>query len=256
MPVKRSTRKSKKRSRRISTAGNILSHLDVTTKNDIPALMKRITKGPVTVILVYADWCGHCNTYKPEFNKLAKSPERTTQIVSINEKVLSPVNEMFKKNNSNAGSLNPDGYPTVFIANKDASLISPIKRDSVGEVMKRAGPLAEESISKPLEIESLEPLEPSEPSLKPSPMNEMPAFAPTPTFAPIAPMKPKKDNYKPAINPLDKNPFNKNRFDKNPFDVSAHTGGSLYRKMAESMKSLKHHFTSDILTRKHNKRHK
>ena len=235
MPVKRSkysTKKSKKRSRRISTAGNILSHLDVTTKNDIPALMKRIAKGPVTVILVYADWCGHCNTYKPEFNNFAKSPERTTQVVSINEKVLSPVNEMLLKNNANAGSLNPDGYPTVFIANKDASLISPIERASAGEVMKRAGPLAEESISAPLE-----PLEPLE-SLKANQMNEMPEIPPTPTFAPMAP---KNDKYKPA---------------ENPFGVSRHTGGSLYRKMAESMKSLKHHFTSDVLTRKHRKHRK
>ena len=256
--------KTKTRGRKISsTVGDILSHIDVRSKKDIPEFIKRITKGPVTVVLVYADWCGHCHTYKPEFNKLAQSPNRTSQVLSLNETMVDAANESLKKLNNNAKSIKVDGYPSTLVVSNNGSLVENVERRSIGEVMNQSGTLAKQSIAAPSVIESplaevKEPsfteeykedniipeypsLSPSKPSSLSSSSSTLPNTPPVPTFT--APMKPAVAAYKP----------------KQDINISGHVGGSLYRKMAESMKAVPNPFSLDIMKsfgKKHTKKHR
>ena len=67
--------------------------------------MALIHQGPVTFVLVYADWCGHCQKYKPLWKTLEKTPGRTANIVSIRDDMLPKISDV-------AGA-KIQGYPSV-----------------------------------------------------------------------------------------------------------------------------------------------
>lgn len=67
--------------------------------------MTLIHQGPVTFVLVYADWCGHCQKYKPFWKTLEKTPGRTANIVSIRDDMLPKISDV-------AGA-KIQGYPSV-----------------------------------------------------------------------------------------------------------------------------------------------
>ena len=65
------------------------------------------------LVLIYADWCGHCQTFKPLWEDYKKIPGRTVPMASVNERMLS-------KTPFKAAKL--DGYPsTVVYSGKDGS---------------------------------------------------------------------------------------------------------------------------------------
>jgi thiol-disulfide isomerase/thioredoxin len=65
---------------------------------------------------VYANWCGHCQTLNPEWNKmkslLKKNPN--IQFVEIEESQKNKLNNLKKK----FPQLEINGYPTIFKINK------------------------------------------------------------------------------------------------------------------------------------------
>jgi thiol-disulfide isomerase/thioredoxin len=111
--------------------------------------MKRILAGPVTIILVYADWCGHCHEFMPKFKSMIKSPNRTTQVASIENSMEKQVHEALQKNNSNVKPMIVKGYPSVNAVDMQGNFIKEIPRESVKTVLNTGGPLAEQSISSP-----------------------------------------------------------------------------------------------------------
>jgi thiol-disulfide isomerase/thioredoxin len=87
--------------------------LDVRSPKDIPMFESLLKKGPMAVVLVYADWCGHCQTFK---NKV------------WNEKTLN------RTKNLNTAALHYDmvdqtslkntpiqGYPSMFLVGQDSN---------------------------------------------------------------------------------------------------------------------------------------
>ena len=64
-----------------------------------------IHKGPLTFVLVYADWCGHCTRYKPTWKALEKTPGRKANIVSVRDDMLSKVPTI--------ANAKLQGYPSV-----------------------------------------------------------------------------------------------------------------------------------------------
>ncbi len=86
------------RRRKSSTAGKILPPLDVRNSKHLKDFEKRIKTGPLTIILVYADWCGHCHTMMPHYDAATKSPSRSVQAVKVNEQMLSDVNSIVNRN--------------------------------------------------------------------------------------------------------------------------------------------------------------
>ena len=97
---KRSTRKSS------SSAKSFMNVTSLGQMNGLKGLLKNNT---VILVLVYADWCGHCQRFKPDWKSLGKMPSRNVPMVSIRDDVFpkSPLQSM----------MSVDGYPTVAVVN-------------------------------------------------------------------------------------------------------------------------------------------
>ena len=129
-----------------STVGKILPPLDVKTPEDIPGFLTRLGMGPITIVMVYADWCGHCHTMRPKFDAASNSPDRTCQVASINETQVENVNNALKTSVNKSANLNPSGYPSGFIMQRNGeSAPLELVPDALPEVMNKSGTLAEEA---------------------------------------------------------------------------------------------------------------
>lgn len=77
---------------------------------DVKKLMGMVSKNKFVIVLVYADWCGHCRTYKQNvWNPMKKIMSRKMPMAEINE-------TMYKK--TPVGSATINGYPTVILLKK------------------------------------------------------------------------------------------------------------------------------------------
>ncbi len=104
---KRSMKKSVKKSAKRRTTH--VPSLDVKSLAQMSSLKTIMKNHPVILVLVYADWCGHCQHFKPEWKSLTNLPSRNVPMVSIRDDVFnaSPLNT----------SLKVEGYPTVAVVN-------------------------------------------------------------------------------------------------------------------------------------------
>ena len=132
---------SRRRSRRQSTVGKITPPLDVRSEDSISSLMKLVKKGPITIILVYADWCGHCHTYKPKFDEAAKNRKSPFQVASINDEMLNSVNERIKSMNKSA-NINVSGYPSVVSLNNKGEFVKDLSQDAAIKMLNTPMPNA------------------------------------------------------------------------------------------------------------------
>jgi hypothetical protein len=115
-PKKKGKTKRTKRANPVKNGGGITSPfdgMDVATEEDLSRLDELLKKNTVVVALIHADWCGHCQTFKPLWEDYKKIPGRNVPMVSINEKMLSRT--PFK-----AAKIN--GFPsTVVYSGKDGT---------------------------------------------------------------------------------------------------------------------------------------
>ncbi len=84
--------------------------LNVTGPGQFGQLSKLLGKNPVVLVFVYADWCGHCQHFKPDWKKLEATPNRNMAMVSIRDDAFknSPLNNL----------VTPEGYPTLSFVSK------------------------------------------------------------------------------------------------------------------------------------------
>lgn len=125
--TRRSTRGSTRGSRRRSAPvfGKMMPPLDVRSSADVAGLMKRIRNGPLTIVLVYANWCGHCHRFMPHFDKAAQTPGRSVQVAKINEEALGAVNAELSRNN--AKPVEVSGYPSVIAVSPAGEVVGNIE---------------------------------------------------------------------------------------------------------------------------------
>lgn len=98
--------------------GSIMPPVDVDRDEMMDEFVKRMKKGPVTLVLVYAPWCGHCVQYKPEFEKMVNTPNRNIQVAQLRDDM---VNKAPLKN------ANINSYPSVILVNKEGEVVEEIQ---------------------------------------------------------------------------------------------------------------------------------
>jgi thiol-disulfide isomerase/thioredoxin len=158
------TRKGRKFKPRRTARGHRHSNtgvLDVRSEDGLAKFVKLLGNGKTTIVVVYADWCGHCHEFIPHFDKASKNSNHTTNQAKVNETMLPKVNEAMKKRN--ATPLDVEGYPSVIAVTNNTNVpIEPVKDTEVmTNVMNQSGTLAEEaglaSLPAPTNQEMAEP---------------------------------------------------------------------------------------------------
>jgi len=88
--------------------------IDVDSEEKIDDLDARIQIGKLSLVFVYAPWCGHCQHYKPVMDELEKIPNRSVQIARVRD-------DMYPK--TTLGKKVPvDGYPSLMLVKPDNSV--------------------------------------------------------------------------------------------------------------------------------------
>jgi thiol-disulfide isomerase/thioredoxin len=112
-----------RKSRKSGSSGT----LNVTGPGQFGQLSKLLGKNPVVLVFVYADWCGHCQHFKPDWKKLEATPNRNMAMVSVRDDAFknSPLNNL----------VTPEGYPTVAVvsAANDVAVNLPTRDPNVLE---------------------------------------------------------------------------------------------------------------------------
>ena len=83
-----------------------LSRNDFIIVGNTAVLKTNVTKSLPGMLLIYADWCGHCTRFKPVFNKLCSAVGRDFVCASIE-------NEKLEQSPKLSSALNFSGFPTI-----------------------------------------------------------------------------------------------------------------------------------------------
>ena len=106
-------KKTKSKTRKASKMrmGRIMSPVDVRSADKIGAFEGMLGSGPITLVLVYADWCGHCQRFKKDtWNDLTAMSNRKMNIAAVRDDMLpktSLANSKIK------------GYPSLMLVGTD-----------------------------------------------------------------------------------------------------------------------------------------
>lgn len=122
----RSRNSARKTVRAKSILGKLMSPVNVTDSSSAASAMKRISNAPLTLVLIYANWCGHCHSYMPFFDKMARTEGRSANMVKVEDKALANFNATLTKNFLTAKPLEAEGYPTLLAVSKRGEVVSPL----------------------------------------------------------------------------------------------------------------------------------
>jgi thiol-disulfide isomerase/thioredoxin len=73
-----------------------------------------LSSGPMTFVLIYADWCGHCQRYKPMWKRLTQTPGRIANMAAVRD-------DMFKQVPA-IKNAKIQGYPSVIKVSPNGSI--------------------------------------------------------------------------------------------------------------------------------------
>ena len=85
--------------------------LDIKSAGDVKKALDIMKKHPLTIVLVFTNWCPHCHTFMSRWNKLKGVPNRTSPMISVEQQFS---NELLSNMSDETGKPpRIDGYPTV-----------------------------------------------------------------------------------------------------------------------------------------------
>jgi thiol-disulfide isomerase/thioredoxin len=85
--------------------------VDVRSKKDVAEFEKTLSLGPITLVLVYADWCGHCKHFKEDiWTDLQNLPNKKVNLASVHYDQLANTSQKDAKIN---------GYPSLLVIGND-----------------------------------------------------------------------------------------------------------------------------------------
>jgi thiol-disulfide isomerase/thioredoxin len=135
------------RGHRHSTTGRILPLLNVRSSNQLHHIKNYLNQGPVAVLIVTADWCGHCQKLKPHIEAAANLPQRNVQIITVRDDMLSGYNKTVNRFNRSASPIEVDGYPSVMLVSRDGKKLTEIAptEEALMSAMVNVAPVAVEA---------------------------------------------------------------------------------------------------------------
>ncbi len=107
-----------------------MPYVDVRSKSDIPQFESMIQMGP-TIVLVYADWCGHCTRFKQNmWDEVAKSNMKAKNTAAVHYDMLE---------NTSMSKTPIEGYPTLFEvkSSKNQNISKPVSTPQTKEDLQK-----------------------------------------------------------------------------------------------------------------------
>ncbi len=84
-----------------------VSTMDVRSKSDVSDFESLLGKGPLTIVLVYADWCGHCQTFKQNmWNEVSAMPNKKVNTAAVHYDMVE---------NTSLKNAKIEGYPSLLL---------------------------------------------------------------------------------------------------------------------------------------------
>ena len=127
-------KQTKRRHRRASTIhsemGKIMEPITIKNTGDIMHAIKRIIAGPLTMIVVMADWCGHCQTLKPKYQNIMANSNHTIQNVALDDTMVRSFNKALLQEIPNAEEVNVEGYPSLLLLDNNGKMKSAVPNDT------------------------------------------------------------------------------------------------------------------------------
>ena len=84
--------------------------VDVRSTKDVRGLEQIIKSGPITIVLIYADWCGHCTRFKEDVWSKLLQKSHNASLASIHH-------DQLEKTILKDAKIK--GYPSVLVVGKD-----------------------------------------------------------------------------------------------------------------------------------------
>ena len=88
--------------------------VDVTKTEHVHGLLDVLKNGRPTFIFIHADWCGHCQTYKPTWDTLEATPGRYANVARVHHDMVENVPEI--------AHAKIKGYPSIVKVNPDKTV--------------------------------------------------------------------------------------------------------------------------------------
>ena len=156
-PRKRATLKQKLRRRLTRKGQKGKKVIDVRSKNMIGNFEQLLGRGPLTLVLIYADWCGACHRFRDEvWSPLTQLKNATMNRAAIREDMIA---------NTSLANVERKFYPTLLLVGKDKKTATFVDENGAATpAMPRKPTLDEDKESLTALVNSPTPLLPATPA--------------------------------------------------------------------------------------------